>query len=50
MEGEDGGGDTGKGVGGMVVSIVLEIRFCLVVWLLKSWTVQGQPGCHLHPL
>ena len=31
MEGEDGGGDTGKGVGGMVVSIVLETQFCLVV-------------------
>ena len=31
MEGEDGGGDTGKGVGGMVVSIALETRFCLVV-------------------
>ena len=31
VDGEDGGGDTGKGVGGMVVSIALETRFCLVV-------------------
>ena len=31
MEGEDGGGDTGKGVGGMVVSIAFETQFCLVV-------------------
>ena len=30
VEGEDGGGDTGKGVGGMVVSIALETQFCLV--------------------
>ena len=31
VDGEDGGGDTGKGVGGMVVSIALETPFCLVV-------------------
>ena len=31
MEGEDGGGDTGKGVGAMVVSMASETRFCLVV-------------------
>ena len=29
VEGEDTGGDTGKGVGGMVVSIALETRFFL---------------------
>ena len=28
--GEDGGGDTGRGVGGMTVSMALETRFCLV--------------------
>ena len=31
VKGEDGGGDTGKGVGGMVVSIAWETQFCLVV-------------------
>ena len=31
VEGENGGGDSGKGVGGMVVSIALETQFCLVV-------------------
>ena len=31
MEGEDGGGDTGKGVGGMVVSIAFDTWSCLVV-------------------
>ena len=49
MEGEDGGGGTGKGVGVMVVSIALDTQFCPVVMLLKSWSLQGQPGCHLHP-
>ena len=31
LEGEDGGGDTGKGVGGMVVSIALDTQVCLLV-------------------
>ena len=31
VEGEDGGGDTGRGGGGMVVSIALETQFSLVV-------------------
>ena len=31
MEGKDGGGDTGKGVGGMVVFIAFDMWFCLVV-------------------
>ena len=31
VEGEDGGGDTGKGVGGMVVSIAFDTQFSLVL-------------------
>ena len=30
MGGEDGGGDIGRGAGGMTVSMALETRFCLV--------------------
>ena len=30
VEGADGGGDTGKGVGGMVVSMAFETQFCPV--------------------
>ena len=50
LEGEDGGGDTGTGVaGGMVVSIALETRLCLVVMASEVISLLGQPGCHLHP-
>ena len=31
MEGEDGGGDTGTGVGGMVLSMAFDTQDCLVV-------------------
>ena len=39
VEGEDGGGETGKGTGGMVASIALETQFFMVVMaseVLKS--------------
>ena len=35
-EGEDGGGDSGKGVGGMVVSIAFDTQVCQLLFLLKS--------------
>ena len=49
MEREDGGGDTGKGVGGMVVSITFDTQSWLVVMALKLWSLQGRSECHLHP-
>ena len=48
LEDDNLGGDTSKGVGGMVVSIAFDTQFCLVVMtseVMESW---GQPRCHLH--
>ena len=44
VEGEDGGGDTGKDVGGMVVSIALETQFCLEVMGSEVMKFSGLTG------
>ena len=50
VEGEDGGGDSGKGVGGIVVSIALETRSCLVVMASEVMKSSGSTWVsYFHP-
>ena len=47
--GEDGGGATSKGVGGMVVSMAFETQFFLVEMASEAMKSSGSTWCHLHP-